>query len=61
MFKMSHPSKYHRDTSFIGGMDYFLVTNGTTGLDNGRNFGISRCVNSISEWKKSIGSKEGPT
>src|SRR5215468_184918 len=57
MLEVPHPCKNHRDTMFVGGVDHFLVSYGTAGLNDGRNSGFCSFVDVVPEGEKSVRSQ----
>ena len=55
MFKTPGTSKNHCDTIFVTSMNYFLVSDRSTGLNHNPYPGVFNGVYAISKWEKRIG------
>ena len=59
MAEMTHASKHHRDTMFIGCSNYFLVTHRAAGMNHGGNACSGCGINTIAEREEGIGGHYG--
>src|SRR5215210_6094522 len=55
MLKMSDPREDHRQIVLVGGVNYFLVADRASGLDDGGDSVTSGFVNTVAEGEKGVG------
>ena len=56
---MTHAGEYHGNAVFVGGIDDFLISNGSAWLNNALNAGLGSSINTVAEREEGIRGQSG--